>query len=79
MGDKLVTIATFGDPTSAHVARMKLETSGITCFVVDENMGTLYVPVAVGGIKLQVAEADVAEAERVLTAEAESEDESAEQ
>jgi hypothetical protein len=67
MAERWVTLATFGDPTSAHVARLALEGQGIRCFVVDENMGTLYIPVAVGGVKLQVAEADAERAAEILS------------
>ena len=71
MAGELITIATFGDPTSAHVARLKLESAGIRCFVVDENMGVLYGAVTTGGVKLQIAESDYREAERVLADEEE--------
>lgn len=59
-----ITVATFWQPTHAHIARLKLESEEIDCLMVDENLVAtdwLYAN-AVGGIKLQVPEeyADIA-------------------
>jgi Putative prokaryotic signal transducing protein len=68
MSDRLVTVATFSLPVEAHIAKTKLESEGIECFVADENIVSLnwLYSGAVGGIKLQVSEADYARAERIL-------------
>ena len=53
-----VTVATFWQPTHAHIARLKLESEDIDCMIIDENLVAtdwLYAS-AVGGIKLQVPE-----------------------
>jgi hypothetical protein len=51
-----VTIATFTEPTTAHIARLRLESEDIPAIVADENMGTAlwHYALATGGIKLQV-------------------------
>ncbi|MDR1811099.1 MAG: DUF2007 domain-containing protein [Prevotella sp.] len=63
----LVTIKTFNTMTSLGILRSYLESEGIECFVQDEFIGTLY-GVGTGdlSIKLQVKEADVKEALRLL-------------
>ena len=64
----LVTIATFSQAPQAHVLRGRLESEGIPAFLADENTVTanwLY-STAVGGVKLQVREADAARAREVL-------------
>jgi len=51
-----VTVATFWQPTQAHIARLKLEAEDIPCVLLDENLVAtdwLYANAA-GGIKLQV-------------------------
>ena len=53
---KLVTVATFDTLPAAHIAKGRLETEGITCWLKDEHLGQtdwLY-NIAVGWIKLQV-------------------------
>ncbi len=65
-----VTVATFGSPALAHLARLKLESEEIPCVIVDENivaMDWLLSP-AVGGIKLQVPSVLRAVARAVLFA-----------
>ena len=60
MPDKLVTVATFSAPMSAHIARNQLEAAGILAFLADEaTVGTAWhLGTAVGGIKLQVVDSD---------------------
>jgi hypothetical protein len=63
-----VTVATFWQPTYAHIARLKLESEGIDCFIIDENLVAtdwLWAN-AVGGIKLQVPEEDLLVASEIL-------------
>ena len=62
------TIATFDFPHQAHVARASLEAAGIPAFVADEhtiNMYWLYCQ-AMGGVRLQVPEAAMADARELL-------------
>ncbi len=51
-----ITIATYDDMPSAHIAMGRLHAEGIDCWLADENLvqtDWLY-SIAVGGIKLQV-------------------------
>ena len=70
MSERLVTIATFGEPTEANIVRSRLEADGIRAWLADEaTVGVAWhLATAVGGIKLQVAEADVGRAVAVLEA-----------
>jgi hypothetical protein len=63
-----LTVATFWEPTEAHIARLKLESEEIDCMILDENLVATYWfwANAVGGIKLQVREADFSSACRAL-------------
>lgn len=66
---RLVTIATFGYPTEAYISKTKLDSEGIWSFVADEytvTMNWLYSN-AIGGVKLQVKEADIEKALAALT------------
>ncbi|MFQ5816331.1 MAG: DUF2007 domain-containing protein [Terriglobia bacterium] len=68
MAEKLVTIATFQQPIAAHLAKTKLESEKILCFVADEHMTRMfrfYSPF-IGSIKLQVKESDVERALEIL-------------
>ncbi len=67
-GDALVTIAQFNYLAEAHLARSRLESEGIDCFLADENMvhaNWLYAN-AIGGMRLQVRASDRASALAVL-------------
>lgn len=70
MNSSLVTVATFGNPLSANLARNLLQDEGITAFVADENTtGTVwYLSNALGWVKLQVAEVDAPRARELLKA-----------
>lgn len=64
----LVTIATFDNMPAAHIAKGRLETEGVACWLKDENLGQtdwLY-NIAVGWIKLQVEPGDTAHARAIL-------------
>jgi hypothetical protein len=65
-----VTIRTFDNYVSAHIVKGKLETDGITCVLKDENVITMqwHLGIALGGIKLQVLEAEVDDANFILDA-----------
>lgn len=63
-----VTVATFWQSTEAHLARIKLESEDIDCVIVDEFLiatDWLYAN-AIGGIKVQVPVARLAEARAAL-------------
>ena len=55
--ERRVTVAIFGRPFEAHLARSRLAADGIESFVADEHLMALYqAPVAFGGVRLQVRE-----------------------
>ena len=60
MSNSLVTIATFSQPFEGHIVRTRLESEGIRCFVADEHTvaANWFYSNAIGGVKLQVREAD---------------------
>ena len=67
-----VTVATFWTSAETHIARLKLESEGIECMIVDENLVAtdwLWAN-ALGGIKLQVPEEDLQRARELLTTRA---------
>jgi hypothetical protein len=68
MDDPLVTVATFGTPLEAELARNRLEEQGIAAVVADaETVGTLWsMGAALGGVKVQVKESDLGEARLIL-------------
>ena len=72
MTDRLVTIANFAfgpDPASeAELARIKLETEGISCFLTGKNFIATYwlLSGANHGVKLQVRQSDAKRALEVL-------------
>jgi hypothetical protein len=64
-----ITVATFWQPTEAHIARLKLESEEIDCVLIDENlvaMDWLYAN-AVGGIKLRVPTNEAQRAREILS------------
>ncbi|MDX5418448.1 MAG: DUF2007 domain-containing protein [Hymenobacteraceae bacterium] len=68
MAERLVTVATFSQPTEAYILKGRLEAEGIPCFLGDEHIiaaQPLY-SVAVGGVKLQVTEGDEEEAREMI-------------
>ena len=66
--EKIITVNTFNLPHHAHLAKAKLQSEGIEVFLKDEMTAHVnYLDAgAIGGIKLQVSEADVDWAQRVL-------------
>jgi hypothetical protein len=74
MSEKLVTIRNFAyspDPVSeAHLARLRLESENIPCFLSGEHsVGTYWFSSVVGlGVKLQVRQSDADRARAVLEA-----------
>ncbi len=68
MAERLITIATFDQPTEAHIVKGRLEAEGIPCFLGDEHIVAAqpFYSVAVGGVKLKVTEGDAEEARALL-------------
>ncbi|RQO29761.1 hypothetical protein DBR32_14340 [Taibaiella sp. KBW10] len=64
--DKIVTIRTFNDYFSAHVMQQILLESGIECMLLNDNSGTVLPSLTVGGIRLQVLQADEQRAQNIL-------------
>jgi len=59
-----VTVATFFSPAEAHACRMALEEAGLSAWVADETVGTMY---GVGvGSRLQVRATDESAAREIL-------------
>jgi hypothetical protein len=66
--ENLVTVATFGHASEAHMARARLESQGITAFVMDELAGSvLGLLPARSEIRLQVGEKDAVRAYLLLS------------
>jgi hypothetical protein len=68
MSDTLVTVASFDEPCKANIAKIKLESEGIKCFLSGENFVATYwlLSRAEGGIKLKVKEAEAKTATKIL-------------
>ena len=67
---RLATVATFSNLLNAQLARSKLLSEGIDCFLADEHIVRMdwFLSFSVGRIKLRVREEDAATARDVLTA-----------
>lgn len=65
---EFIPVFTYNDYVSAHIAMGRLEEDGIDCWLKDENTVTMNAAwtQAVGGIKLMVAEDQVAKAVDIL-------------
>ena len=65
------TVFTAFNPVDAHLVRSRLEAAGFHPFIANENsaLGTEGYALAVGGIRVQVPEAEAAEAKEFLGAE----------
>jgi Zn finger protein HypA/HybF involved in hydrogenase expression len=68
MADRLITIANFDEPLEANLAKIKLESEGIKCFLAGENFVATYwlLSTADRGIKLQVKESEAKRALEIL-------------
>ena len=62
----LVTISKFNSAHEAELARLALESEGIPAFVIDAYTGGLLREMTTGGVRLQVDESDVDDADAVL-------------
>jgi Putative prokaryotic signal transducing protein len=65
--EELVTIRTFRELAEAMLAKGMLDSAGIQCAVLDDNTGRMLGSRAVGGIRLQVNNADANAALELLT------------
>jgi hypothetical protein len=67
----VVTIATYAKPEEAHLARLRLCREDIPAYVVGEHVVQMSWrhTITVGGVRLQVAEDDIEEAQALLRAE----------
>jgi hypothetical protein len=62
----LVTLRRFRDLPEALIAKGSLESAGIDCYLVDDNMVRIFVPTFTGGARLQIKPDDLAEATEIL-------------
>lgn len=65
----MTTIATFNKPEDAHLLRMRLESGGISAFLVDENVAQMGRSFMTGGVRVQVADEDVGATRELLAAQ----------
>ncbi|RYD99898.1 MAG: hypothetical protein EOP54_02160 [Sphingobacteriales bacterium] len=65
--DKLVTVGTYSDYFTANTMLQVLQESGMQARLLNENSGTMLPSMAVGGIKLQVLQADEVAARELIT------------
>lgn len=68
MEDKIVVYSSYYNPIEANIVKSRLEDSGFSCFLTDENVATIN-PLynqAIGGVKLNVFEKDVAQINKLL-------------
>lgn len=65
--DKLITVGTYSDYFTANTMLQVLQESGIQARLLNENSGTMLPSMAVGGIKLQVLQADETAAREIIT------------
>jgi hypothetical protein len=68
MANNFVTVATYNNSLEANLAKQLLEAEGIRCYLANESTVDLawHLTVAVGWIKLQVHQSDVALAKSIL-------------
>ncbi len=66
--DELVTVATYPDTAEALLAKERLELEGVRAFVIDaQTAGVMpYLTSSTGGVRVQVAPADLEKAREVL-------------
>jgi hypothetical protein len=61
----LITIERYRDALEADLAKTRLDSAGITSFIVGENTAVLY-GTGLGGLQLQVSPKDEADARSIL-------------
>ena len=62
---ELITIQTFRDASEAEMAKLRLDSAGITSFLVGENTAVLY-GTGLDGLQLQVSPRDEVDARSIL-------------
>lgn len=67
--DELVTVGRYIEPIAAQLARGRLESDGLTCFVQGGGLGSLLPTATVFPILLQVRAADAERAAEILAEE----------
>lgn len=65
MAEKMVTIGSYSTPYEAHMVKSQLESAGIPVSIADEYINLLYSNVF-GGVKIQVPETRVSDAQELL-------------
>jgi hypothetical protein len=63
--EQMVTVERFRDMMQAEMAKGRLDSAGIRCFLAGENAGLLY-GTGLDGVLLQVSAADEADARAIL-------------
>src|SRR5438105_14567763 len=66
--DRLITLTSFWTAPDAHIARIRLVTSGVECYLFDENIVSINWALAnaVGGVKVKVRRRDAGAAMALL-------------
>jgi hypothetical protein len=64
-GEQMVTVERFTDMLQAELAKGRLDSAGIHCFLAGENAGLLYGN-GLDGVSLQVSAAEEADARAIL-------------
>ena len=62
----LVTARLFRGLSEALIAKGSLDSAGIESFLVDDNMGRIFVPTFTGGVRLQVRREDLEAVNQIL-------------
>ncbi len=77
MNNQLITVATFSTPIEGELAKHQLSAHGIQAYLKDEATANMawHLTVAIGWVKLQVAESDVERAMTILAQENQSTEE----
>ena len=71
MDERIITFESYYDPMLAHIIRTRLEASGVSCYIADENTigaNPLYNQ-AVGGVKIKIFERDLSKCQQILANE----------
>lgn len=68
MEDKIVEIARFYEPEAAQMIESLLKSEGVNCYLRNEYTSRIQYPVNVGGIRIELLEAEVPRAKEILEA-----------
>src|SRR4051794_16344626 len=66
--DRLITVTSFWTAPDAHIARIRLTTAGVECYLFDESIVSIdwSLAKAVGGVKVKVRRRDAGAARDLL-------------